>query len=124
MPTFPEEKGKMSNQTIRHFLVWWNSAFFIDFLYRKKFNIRFNSKEHRELSFIDMKIELEEDLMFKEFQENLEKRKENEEMYKITKNWLNLSNKGVSDEEFATIDLSKMKKQYQELERKKEKKNA
>lgn len=112
MPTFPNEKGKIPGQTIKQFIIWWDSVFFIDFIYRKKFNIRFNSKEHRELNFIDIKIELEEDLFFNELKEEVIKRKESEDLYRVTGNWLNQSKVSISDEQFINIDLSKMKKQY------------
>ena len=43
------------------FLESWHS-FPIDFWWRKKYNVPFGSKQHREMNFIDMLIEYQEDL--------------------------------------------------------------
>ena len=49
------------NESVNHFLINW-SSFPIDYWWRKRYNIPFGSKEHREMNFIDMYIEWKEDL--------------------------------------------------------------
>jgi hypothetical protein len=50
---------------IKRFLISWNTRFRFDRVYRKKYNIRFNSKEHREINQIDIFLELQEERLFK-----------------------------------------------------------
>lgn len=50
---------------IRDFIVRWNNNFPIDLWWRKKYSVPFGSEQHRNMSFIDMKIEFEEDKMLK-----------------------------------------------------------
>lgn len=45
-----------------HFILNWHK-FFIDYWWRKKYNISFGSKKHRDMNFIDMLIEYKEDLL-------------------------------------------------------------
>lgn len=48
------------NFPIRDFMIWWNNNFPIDYWYRKKYNIAFNSKKHRQVSLFDILCEWEE----------------------------------------------------------------
>ena len=45
---------------IENFVFDWNS-FPLDYWWRKKYNVPFGSKKHREMSFIDMAIEWKEE---------------------------------------------------------------
>ena len=61
----------MDRKEIRDKIVHWNINFPTDRIWREKHNIAFNSKEHRETSFLDQLFEIEEDNFFKElFAEN------------------------------------------------------
>ena len=51
---------------VKDFVIDWNNKFPIDFWWRKKYNIPFGSKAHREANFIDMLIEFEEQKMMVE----------------------------------------------------------
>ena len=51
---------KKINFTERFLFNWY--SFPIDYWWRKKYNVPFGSKAHREMNFIDMAIEFEEDL--------------------------------------------------------------
>lgn len=55
----------MSNE-YREFMVKWNLKFPIDRWYREKHKIPFMSKQHRESSFLNMRLEWEEDRLFSE----------------------------------------------------------
>lgn len=59
-----KEEYTRSNKNIKEFLIYWNNMFPLDYWYRKKFNIRFNSEEHKKSNFIDIKIEFEEEILF------------------------------------------------------------
>ena len=48
------------NKDINNFVFNWN-LFPLDYWWRKKYNIPFGSKKHREMSFIDMAIEWKEE---------------------------------------------------------------
>ena len=51
---------------VRDFIIDWNIRFPIDRRWRKKFNIAFNSPQHRESCFLDQLIDIEEDNLFEE----------------------------------------------------------
>lgn len=49
---------------VRDFVLEWNETFPIDHWWREKYGIPFNSPQHREVSFIDMRFEWEEDRLY------------------------------------------------------------
>lgn len=57
-----QERQNLPNlkDDVKKFIIDWNNKFPIDFWWRKKYNIPFGSKAHREANFIDMLIEFEE----------------------------------------------------------------
>lgn len=55
-----------SIKDIRGFIATWNSLYPLDYIYRKKHNIAFNSSDHREIDILAMRFDIEEDLMYKE----------------------------------------------------------
>ena len=59
-------KKKLEKEVIR-----WNNNFPLDYWWRKKYNIPYGSKAHKEMSFIDMYYEyLEEKMMNENVEEN------------------------------------------------------
>ena len=57
----------MSGQDeVRDFLINWNVKFPYDRSWRKKYNIPFNSVQHKEISFLDQALDIEEDKLFEE----------------------------------------------------------
>lgn len=68
---------------IRELVILWNRKYKLDFLFRKKHNIRFNSREHRETNPISMCFELIEDQMFKEASKppEIKQRKEENDLF-------------------------------------------
>lgn len=71
----------MENQSnilndIKSFIISWNNKFTYDKLYRQKYNIAFNSQQHRSLSPIDIFIDIMEDkLIKKQFEDQLNREK-------------------------------------------------
>jgi len=59
-----EIKEKNNVEDVDKFIYEWNTQYPIDRWYRKKYGIKFNSPDHRVLSFIDMYIEWKEDKIF------------------------------------------------------------
>lgn len=57
----------MSNE-FREFMIEWNLKFPIDRWYREKYKIPFMSDRHRESSFLNMRLEWEEEKLFHEIQ--------------------------------------------------------
>ena len=53
----------MFAQDIKKFIVRWNDLYPIDYVWRKKYNIPFGSEKHKEVDFIDMLVDFEEQLM-------------------------------------------------------------
>lgn len=58
----PKKTYKLS---IKDFIEQWNGKYPYDRWWRKKYNIPFGSKIHKETSHIDMAIEYKEDIYFK-----------------------------------------------------------
>jgi len=54
------------DEKVRNFIIDWNIRFPIDRKWRKKFNLAFNSRDHRESNFLDQLIDIEEDNLFDE----------------------------------------------------------
>lgn len=97
-----------ANNGIAEFIYDWNLNYPIDRWYREKYNIPFGSKKHRSSSVVSMRIDFEEDLLYKRELEKALKRKE----YKVG-NWLNpYVEKELSEEEkikqFDDLDLNNM----------------
>lgn len=55
----------LKNET-NNFLFYWH-RFTIDFWWRRKYNIPFGSSKHREMNFIDMFIEFQEEININDF---------------------------------------------------------
>lgn len=53
-------------KSIRDNIIKWNIDFPVDRIWRKKHNLAFNSSGHREVSFLDMLFDIEEDKLFEE----------------------------------------------------------
>lgn len=106
----------MEGFILRDFIVKWNNLFILDRWYRKKYNIPFNSSQHRELSPLDIRFEFEEELFFKAFNKKNELRTKALEEYKedgklFDKNAINkpMTQEEI-DEAFDNIDLDALNK--------------
>ena len=88
---------RMSQQRVDllRFIIRWNSNFPIDFLWRQKYGVAFGSEVHRQMSFIDMTFDIQEERMMRNL---FEKRKENLEKEQ--------NKYAITDEEFNNIDLN------------------
>lgn len=87
---------------VMNFVNEWGKMFVIDYWWRKKYNIPFGSKQHREMSFIDMAIEYQEEKLVNSIIE----RKENEDNELLG---LNLS----EDKEVVKMSQSEIDSDYE-----------
>lgn len=99
-------KTKIQTQA-NNFIFNWHE-FPIDYWWRKRYKVAFGSKVHREMSFIDMFIEYQEELMFIKSAENnnSEDEAENESLGLNRHKGENIpmTNKQI-DEDYESIDL-------------------
>ena len=84
-------KKRLENEIIA-----WNNRFPLDYWWRKKYRIPFGSKQHREMSHIDMYKEYLEDKMMREKAEQMEAEEKG----------MTMTSKEV-DDAFENLDLSK-----------------
>ena len=92
--------NKLRND-IHNFILNWNKKFPIDFWWRNKYHIPFNSEQHRNTSFIDMFIDFEEEKLMN----NLYAKKSEED-----KEFDTIGNKMSQeeiDDDFDNIDITK-----------------
>ena len=80
----------------KKFLIWWNNNFPLDRAYRKKYNIAFNSEEHKKVNQIDVILDMIEDELF---EEHLKEHKERQERYQSYEKEGNLFQDLTSEEE-------------------------
>jgi hypothetical protein len=99
---------------LKEFMIKWNMAYPFDRWWRLKHGIPFGSKKHKKANFIDMIVELREDLYFKQLKEKPDEDLEFTDEEKLeyghmpddgTKKVIKMSNKEI-DKEFAELDLS------------------
>lgn len=101
-------RTKTLKREVEDFVFDWNS-FPVDYWWRKKYNVPFGSKKHREMSFIDMAIEWKEEHIMRSVFEN--KRNEEEEyedkmfMLGTGKEVVKPTAKEI-DEDYENLDLS------------------
>lgn len=96
---------------IREFIISWNDQFPLDFWYRSRYNIKFNSEEHRKTNLIDVLIEFEEMLIAKEYTIKRMRLESDIDFREKTGKWLSTRTRQPSQSEiesaFENMDLSK-----------------
>lgn len=84
----------------------WNIKFPYDYLWRKKYNVPFNSEVHRNMDFFDIKYDILEDKYIRNLPKRLEKQKQlqnSEQLLKVREHHLS---KEELEKEFDELDLS------------------
>lgn len=94
MATLVQPKKNLK-QEVRHLVFEW-SKFPIDYWWRKKYNVPFGSKQHREMSFFDMLFEFEENKML--FDKKIDLEVDEDEEYEVM-------SQDEIDKEYETIDI-------------------
>ena len=93
-------------QRERDFLIEWNFLFPLDRWWRLKHGVAFLSKEHLEISQLQITYEYLEEKMFEDFLEEGKRRIEIDKEYKAG-NWINLNtiNSKEEDSLFDNLDI-------------------
>ncbi len=107
-------KKKPLKFNINDFIEKWNAKYPYDRWWRKKYNIPFGSKIHKETSHIDMAIEYKEDIYFKQLNDRkdfdelkVDKRSLISEMVALKQLKSNrMPSKKEIDKDFDDLDLS------------------
>jgi len=68
--------NKKNKTIIRKNIIDWNNKYPIDFLWRKKYGVAFGSPEHRQMSFLDMKFDIEEEIFMRNLANNSDKKQD------------------------------------------------
>lgn len=96
------------------FVILWNNRFKYDYWYRKKFNIPFNSDQHRALSPIDVKFAFVEEMMMESERTKYQRIEKEKKKYAETGQWLKKRKLSEEREEeiFKLIDFRGYKPDY------------
>lgn len=62
-------------------MMWWNGRWSYDLRYRMKYNIPFNSKDHRELDPYTIALQITEDDLVKSERERMKRVEQGEKLY-------------------------------------------
>jgi uncharacterized membrane protein YcaP (DUF421 family) len=93
----------LDNQTqLRNFVIFWNNSFILDYWFRKKHKIAFNSKAHRKTEPLDIMIEWEEEQLSTVIH-NQEIQKRRAEDFKKTGVWLMPKTEEVAEDFYDNI---------------------
>lgn len=99
---------------MRDFVIQWNNTFRYDYWYREKYNIAFNSAEHRALSPIDVRFAYEEEMLMASEREKYQMIQKELKKYEKTGQWLKTRKRTQEQEEelFELIDFRGYKPSY------------
>lgn len=103
------QKANALRTEVSNFLTRWHNDFILDYWWRKKHDVAFGSVAHREMNFIDMFIEYQEEVIIKRAQLN-EQRKEEEDWLgkERLENMVQMSQQEI-DEDYENIDIENYK---------------
>lgn len=94
--------------TLREFIIHWNNTRRHDYWWRQKYNVAFNSEQHRATNQFDIAFEYYEDRLVQEEIENRAIRQKKEEEFKKTGQWITESKEDQqkADELFKKINIA------------------
>jgi hypothetical protein len=87
------------------FVLRWNVTYPLDRWLRKKYNIRFNSKEHRETNLVDAYFEYIEEKTYNQLEKEISLKKEKSNKYK-KEGWITEPVININDDTFDNIDYT------------------
>ena len=94
----------------KDFLLKWNQEFPLEYWWRKKYNVSFNSSKHREVSYIDIYYEWLEEKLYQKSLDDISKENERLKEYQTTGKWLSdfvdEEQERKLDEMFENMDIS------------------
>ena len=103
------QKANALRTEVSNFLTRWHNDFILDYWWRKKHDVAFGSAAHREMNFIDMFIEYQEEVIIKRAQLK-EQRKEEEDWLgkERFENMVQMSQQEI-DDDYENIDIENYK---------------
>ena len=103
------QKANVLRTEVSNFLTRWHNDFILDYWWRKKHDVAFGSAAHREMNFIDMFIEYQEEVIIKRVQLK-EQRKEEEDWLgkERLENIVQMSQQEI-DDDYENIDIENYK---------------
>lgn len=103
------QKANALRTEVNNFLTRWHNDFILDYWWRKKHDVAFGSAAHREMNFIDMFIEYQEEVIIKRAQLK-EQRKEEEDWLgkERFENMVQMSQQEI-DDDYENIDIENYK---------------
>lgn len=103
------QKANVLRTEVSNFLTRWHNDFILDYWWRKKHDVAFGSAAHREMNFIDMFIEYQEEVIIKRAQLK-EQRKEEEDWLgkERFENMVQMSQQEI-DDDYENIDIENYK---------------
>ena len=96
---------------IQEFIRQWNYRFPVDYWWRRKHKVAFNSPKHRISNFWDQMFEYHEDMMYKSFEKSEEYLRGENDWLEINENEIERVEDGIMS---AMAELEKFKKTYKE----------
>lgn len=66
----------MAKKRLKDFISSWNFKYPYDYLWRKKYNVAFGSKQHLEMSHVDMVIDLYEEHLIQDWADEYQRMKD------------------------------------------------
>lgn len=107
----PSRNQKVSElrKEVNNFLVKWHNDFILDYWWRKKHDVAFGSSAHREMNFIDMFIEYQEEVEIRSTQLRAQRKEEEDWLGKERlESMVEMSQEEI-DEDYENIDIENYK---------------
>lgn len=101
------KKNKNSlKDEIDAFIINWNNRFPVDRWWRNKYKVAFGSEQHKQMNFITMFIDYEEEKVFRK----IEKDKDPDNVDMFANDKIQKLSKSEIDKEFEDLDISEFNK--------------
>lgn len=94
---------------VSNFLTQWHNDFILDYWWRKKHNVAFGSTAHREMNFIDMFIEYQEDIVIKRARLKNQRKEEEDWLGKERMENIVQMSQSEIDDDYENIDFENYK---------------
>lgn len=94
---------------VSNFLTQWHNDFILDYWWRKKHNVAFGSIAHREMNFIDMFIEYQEDIIIKRARLKNQRKEEEDWLGKERMENIVQMSQSEIDDDYENIDFENYK---------------
>ena len=103
------QKVNVLKTEISNFLTEWHNDFILDYWWRKKHGVAFGSAAHREMNFIDMLIEYQEEVIIKCAQLKAQRKEEEDWLGKERlENMVQMTQSEI-DDDYENLDLENYK---------------